>query len=129
MARRPDGHQRSGRLRDGMGCGYLIGNEWWNPADNVRKQRHRDECGGGCDHTDLGGRGGRPFWKWWRSNRVYYRQHWVIRVEETVRNIDESDIWAIEWDCVDRVFVDCDIGCWIFAPGEHDRPYSSNAVE
>jgi hypothetical protein len=51
-------------------------------------------------------------------------------MEETRdRNTDKPDIWAIEWNCVDRVFVDCDIGCGVFAPGEHDGPYSSNAVE
>ena len=113
-----------------MGGGDGIWDEWRNPADYVRKQCGRDECGGGCDRADLGGRGGRPFWKWRQSNRVYNRQHRVIRVEEAdVRNTVVYNIWAIERDCVDGVFVDCDIGCGVFAPGEHDGPYSSNAVE
>ena len=51
-------------------------------------------------------------------------------MEETCdRNTDESDIWAIEWNCVDGVFVDCDVGCGIFTPGKHDGPYGGNTVE
>jgi hypothetical protein len=113
-----------------MGRSYRVRNERWNPADNVRKQRHRDECGDGCDRADLGGRWRRPFWKWWRSNSVYYYAKRVIRMEKTIgRNTDVYNIWAIERDCVDGVFVDCDIGCGVFAPCEHDGPYGSNTVE
>ena len=51
-------------------------------------------------------------------------------MEETIqRDTHRNDIWALERDCVDGVFVDCDIGCGIFAPGEHNGPYSGERME
>ena len=125
----PYRRDRSGRLCDGVGGGDGVGNQRRIPADYVRKQCHCDECGGRCDRAVMGRRGGcinndeRP-------NRLYVHGKRVIRVEETFDgNTDGNDIWTLERDCVDGVFVDCDIGCWFFAPGEHDGPYRGDGVE
>ena len=57
MARGPYRRECGGRLRDGMDGGDGVWDERRNPADYVRKQCRRDECGGGCYRADLGGRG------------------------------------------------------------------------